>query len=101
MKFFNLKLRKDKIPSLKSLRMPLFNIELYWLLILLISFLIIFFTVGIGFKLFYNEYFEGYKNTISTEQFGDILNIQRLERVIEKRNEFINASTTIPRDPSI
>lgn len=101
MKFFNLNFKKNNEPRLESLRPPLFNVDLYWLLTMGATLLIVVATTTIGLKLFFNEYFENYKKGNTGDQFGELINIQRLERAIDKRNQFMNKPASIPKDPSI
>ncbi|MFH0804313.1 MAG: hypothetical protein V1896_01805 [Candidatus Zambryskibacteria bacterium] len=100
MKFNFLKFKKKSMPTLKSLRPKTFDADTLWFASLGL-FLIIFVITGfVGFRLFYSQYFESYKETNSSENFKDIINIDRLKNAIEKRNEFINQQISIPRDPS-
>lgn len=98
MKF--LKVKKNKIPSPQSLRRPIFNIEKFWFAGLGICFLALLVNGFISFKLMYNQYFEGYKETPVFSDDEDLINIKRLESVIKIRSDFINQKLSIPRDPS-
>lgn len=96
-----LKLKKDALPPLKSLRPPIFDTDLYWFVSLGACLLIFVLTAFVGFWLFYSQYFERYKKDWSAENFENMINIEKLNRVIEKRNEFINKETSLPEDPSL
>lgn len=101
MKFDFLKLKRDNTPSLRSLKPKIFDINLFWFSALGLC-LIIFITASvIGFKLFYSQYSESYKNKRSPENFGNLINVNRLNSAIEKRNEFVNKEISLPADPSL
>lgn len=100
MKFSISKYNKSGSPSLKSLRPPLFDINLFWYSFLLFSLVILVITALIGFKLFYFQYFESYKKEESAQNFENIINVNKLKSSIDKRDEFINQQITLPRDPS-
>jgi len=101
MRFNFLKLKKNKQPSPKSLRPPVFNVDLLWFASLGMSLVIFLITAFVGFKLFYSQYFETYKESKSIENFESLINISRLKSAIEKRNEFINQQISLPKDPSL
>src|SRR3989344_2125755 len=101
MKFNFLKLKKKGLPSLKSLKPQIFDIDLFWFVSLGLFLIIVFITSLVGFKLFYSLYTKSYKDTRSTESFKNIINVDKLNGAIEKRNNFINQEISIPKDPSI
>jgi hypothetical protein len=101
MNFNFLKQKKDKLPEVRSLRPDLFRINMYWFASLLISAVILLITAFIGFKLFYSQYNEDYKKSVSAENFGNIINVNRLSAAVEKRNELSNEQISLPRDPSL
>jgi len=101
MKLPFLKLKKDNLPPLGSLRPKLFDTELFWFSCLGLCFLIFLTTAFIGLSLFYSQYFETYKKSNSTENFENLISIDRLKGAIEKRNTFINQQISLPRDPSL
>ena len=78
MKLFLSKLNsKESLPSLKSLRPKIFDIDKSWFMGLGLCFLILFVAAFIGFKIFYNQYFETYKNVKSSESYDNIINVFR------------------------
>lgn len=101
MKFNFLKFKNKNLPSLKSLRPPIFNIDSYWFFSLGVFFALLVFMALVGFKLFYSQYFEDYKEITVTENSDDPINVSKLKSVIEKRNYFINRETVLPPDPSL
>lgn len=101
MKFLFLKFKKNDVPLLSSLRSRLFDTDKFWFLSLSLFFIIFIITAVIGFKLFYGIYFENYEKAQITETSDDLINITRLKSSIQKRADFITASTTLPRDPSL
>lgn len=101
MKFTFLKFKKKSLPPLKSLQPPIFDINLFWSVCLGLFLIIFIITAFIGFKLFYSQYFESYKETKLTENFENIINMDRLKNIINKRNDFINKEISLPRDPSL
>jgi len=101
MNFDFLKLKKNNLPSLKSLRSPIFNTDAYWFLALCLFLIIFLITAVIGFRLFYSQYIEDYKKTTISENLNDLINVSRLKSVIEKRNDFINKEVSLPNDPSL
>lgn len=101
MKFNFLKFRKKNLPSLESLQPPIFDINLFWFASLGLFLIIFIITAFVGFKFFYSQYFESYKDTKLTENFENIINIDRLKKAINKRNDFINKEISLPRDPSL
>ena len=101
MKFIFLKLKRNSLPSLRSLRPPIFNTDLSWFVILGLCFTIFLTIALIGFKLLYSQYFESYKESKSTENYENLININRLKSTIDTRNNFINKQISLPRDPSL
>lgn len=101
MKFNFLKFKKQGLPSLKSLRPQIFDVNLFWFMALGLSLVIFIITGFIGFRLFYSQYSESYKKSGSTENIERTMNINKLKDVILKRNELINQEITLPRDPSM
>jgi hypothetical protein len=101
MKLNFLKLKRNSLPSLKSLRPPIFNVESFWFAGLGLCLIIFVITALIGFNLFYSQYFESYKKLESSENYEDIINTNRLKGAIEKRNNFINREIFLPQDPSL
>jgi hypothetical protein len=101
MKLTFLKFKKNSLPPLTSLRPKIFNIDLFWFASLGLCFVILVITALIGFNFFYSQYFETYKQSGPAENFQNIINIDQLKNTIQKRNNFINASSTLPRDPSL
>lgn len=100
MKFNFLKFKKDNLPSLESLKSEVFNVDKFWFMTLVLCFVILLITAMVGFKLFCFLYFESYKNS-APEDFGNMINVERLKSSIEKRKNFVNEQITLPRDPSI
>jgi hypothetical protein len=101
MKFLSLKLNKEKLPQLGSLRPPIFPTEKFWFYTLGLCLAIILLTAFIGGKIFYSQYFETYKKSGSSENYDNLINMGRLKATIEKRNEFLNQEVSIPKDPSL
>lgn len=101
MKFIFLKLKKKGLPNLKSLKPQIFDIDLFWFVGLGLFLIVVVITGLVGFKLFYSLYTESYKDTKSAENFKNIINIDKLNSAIEKRNNFINQEISVPKDPSI
>lgn len=101
MMFNFLKLKKDNAPSLKSLRPKIFDISLYWFLALGLCSIIFVAASIVGFRLFYSQYSESYKNKKPAENFENLININQLKNAIQKRNEFINRQISLPTDPSL
>jgi len=101
MKFTFLKLKKNNLPPLKSLRPPIFDTNLFWFLSLGLCVVIFLITAFIGFKLLYSQYFESYKESKSPENYEELISINQLRDAINKRNEFINQQISLPRDPSL
>lgn len=99
MKLTFLKLNRDKSPSLKSLRPQLFNINLLWFICLGVILIILIIMALIGFNFFHYQYYEDYKN-ITPFESTDLINIEKLKNVIEKRDGFINKEISLPPDPS-
>lgn len=96
----NLKFRKNNIPPLSSLRPALFDVYRYWFIGLGGFFAIVIITALIGFKLFYGVYYESYKKETPKETLENLIDVNKLNVVIEKRNDFIIATSTLPRDPA-
>jgi hypothetical protein len=101
MKFTFLKLKKNNLPPLKSLRPPIFDTNLFWFLSLGLCVVIFLITAFIGFKLLYSQYFESYKESGPAENYEELINIDQLRDVINKRNGFINQQISLPHDPSL
>lgn len=101
MKFTFLKFKKNDLPPLKSLRPQVFDTDLFWYLSLGVCFLFFLVMALVGFNLSYSQYFESYKNSVPVENPGSIINADRLKSAIEKRNEFINKETILPKDLSL
>lgn len=95
------KFKKDKTPSLKSLKSEIFNVNLAWFSALSVSFILLIIMAFVGFKLFYFQNTEGYKQVQSDENFENLVNISRLKSVVQKRVEFMSQQPQLPRDPSI
>src|SRR3989344_6226660 len=93
-------LNKKKLPSPKSVRPVIFNIEMRLVLALALFFVILVVTTLVGFRLFHYIYFEQYKKEISPDNFRNLINMEMLNDAIEQRNKNINRGVTIPRDPS-
>lgn len=96
-----LKFNRNAMPENSSLRPLIFNVNLYWFLILLASLFIFIFGAALGFKLFSTLYLESYKKDTSNLSASDLLDIKRLEINIENRNKFILSPRKIPTDPSL
>jgi hypothetical protein len=101
MKFTFLKLKKNNLPPLESLRPRVFDTDLFWYLSLGLGLLLLLIMALVGFNLFYAQYFESYKKSTPAEDFGNIINVNRLKSAILKRNEFINKEISLPKDPSL
>ncbi len=100
MKFNFSKFKKKSLPSLRSLRSQIFDVDLFWFVALGLCAVIIIVTISIGFKLFYSQYFGSYK-TSSSENFESTMNIDKLKSAIEKRNIFLNQKISPSHDPSL
>jgi hypothetical protein len=100
MKFNLLKSKQNRLPSLKTLRPPIFDVDLFWFSSLGIAFVVFIVTALIGFRLLYNQYFENYKQSVSTEGYENMINTDRLKSSIEKRVNFMNEKISLPKDPS-
>lgn len=99
MKF--LKIKKNIVPSLKSLKPAIFNTDAYWDLSLGI-FIVLAILIGtIGLRLFWRQYFENYSEFKFRENIEEVMNIGRLKSAVEERNEFLNKEIIIPRNPSL
>jgi hypothetical protein len=102
MKFFNfLKPKKDRLPKVKTLRPDIFNVNLIWYEILSVVFIIFIITCLVGFNFAYSQYFESYKQVKSPENYENLINIKHIKSVIETRNNFLNSSISLPKDPSL
>lgn len=101
MNFSFLKFNRNTMPQNSSLRPLIFNVNLYWFLILIISLLVFIFGAALGFKLFSTLYLESYKKDNSNLSANDVLDIKRLEKNIENRNKFLTSPREILPDPSI
>lgn len=96
-----LKINKNNIPSLNSLRSEIFDTDFFWFFGLGFCALIFLVIAFIGSKLLYIQYFETYKKINQTENQDIPLNIDRIRKAVDKRNEFINKQVSLPQDPSI
>ncbi len=101
MKFTFLKLKKNRLPELKSLRPPIFDIEKFWFASLSVGFVILLVTAFIGFQFLYQQYFSTYKAQVSSENYESLINIDKLKDAILKRNNFVNQEFSLPKDPSL
>ena len=101
MKFNFLKLKRKGRPSLESLRPPIFDTDLFWFASLGLGLVILIITALIGLNLFYSQYFKNYKESTTAENFENLINIDKLKNVVEKRNNFINQEIPLPKDPSL
>jgi hypothetical protein len=101
MKFTFLKFKKDKLPPLKSLRPQVFNGDFLWFVSLGLCLIIFIVNALVGFRFFYSLYFESYKKLGPTENFENLININKINNFIGKRNDFINKPISLPRDPSL
>jgi len=101
MKLNFLKFKRNNLPSLKSLRPEIFNVDLFWFISLGLCLIIFIITTLIGFSLFYSLYSESYKQDISNTDFENLINIEKLKSVIEKRNQFVNKAVPSFKDPSL
>ncbi len=102
MKFTFLKfIKRNNLPPLKSLRPQVFRTDFFWFMALALALAIFIITALIGFKLFYSQYFESYKQSKPDENLENLINIKRIKTAIEKRNSFINKEVSLPSDPSI
>lgn len=99
MKLNFLKLKRNKQLSPKSLRSPLFNIDYFWFVCLGVVSILLLMMALIGYNFFHYQYFENYKKPTSFES-SDLINIERLNSTIERRNNFINKEISLPPDPS-
>lgn len=97
--FWNPKNKKE--PRVKSLRSILFNVKLWWTVNLGLSLLIFCMTALFGIKFFYTVYFESYKEPAEGHNFGEIINSDRLQTIVERRVMFIDEEPPIMKDPSI
>jgi len=100
MKFAFLKFKKNRLPSLKSLRPPIFDVDLFWFASLGLCLVILLATALVGFELLYSQYFETYKNSKPIENYSNLININRLKTAVRERNNFTNKEISLPRDPS-
>ncbi len=100
MKFTFFTFKKDNAPKPTSLRPSVFRTDLFWFLSLGLFAIILVITGTIGFRLFYEGYFESYKQEIPKDTFENLINIDRLKTTIEKRSDFINQKISLPNDPS-
>lgn len=101
MKFSILKFRKNSGPSLSSLRPVLFDVNKHWFVGLSIFFTLIVITAIVGFKLFSLVYSESYKKETPRDVLENLVDVKTLKHTIEDRNNFIVATSTLPRDPSL
>jgi len=102
MKFNFLKPNKSKnLPPLSSLRPQIFDVDRSWFLALGLFIVIIVITGIIGFRLFYYQYTEGYKQSGPASNFKNIIDANKLNSAIQKRGDLINQKISLPRDPSI
>jgi hypothetical protein len=101
MKFNFLKFKKQGPPSLLSLQPKVFNTDLFWFTSLGLFLFVFMITGFIGFKFFYSQYFESYKESVSIEDFENIMSISKLKNAIERRDNFIKQEISFTRDPSL
>jgi hypothetical protein len=101
MKFTFLKKKKDRLPTAKSLRPPIFDIDLFWFASLSVGFVILLITAFISFKLSYSQYFESYKVSKSPENYENLINVSKLKSTISERDDFVKQEISIPKDPSL
>ncbi len=101
MNFNLLKPKKEDLLSLKSLRPSAFNADAYWFFALGMFAAILIIMAVVGFKLFYSQYTEDYKETTNTEGLENLINVERLKNVIGKRENFRNKEISLPPDPSL
>lgn len=105
MKLFGatLQLKKNKQPTIASVNPIVFDIHRSWRRALILSGVLILLGVIVGLKLFWNIYFEQYRNGSSdlVEEIGGDINVNRLTHALERRAMFLTAPTSIPSDPSL
>jgi hypothetical protein len=99
MKFNFLKQKKEHLPSLESLKPRTFDVNMFWFASLGLFLVASAIVVTIGAKILYSQYFESYKKSVMINS-ENLINVNRLKSVIEKRNNFINNKISIPKDPS-
>lgn len=100
MKFWPVKINKEKIDP-KSIHPELHNIPRRWLLMLLVFASVLVF--GILLSVFnFVSIFAEYEPELNIENKEEILdiNIEAIQRVVEKREEMRNREVKIPKDPS-
>lgn len=93
--------QKNNLPSLKSLRPAIFDVDLFWFLSLGLGLVILIITGVIGGKLLYAQYFESYKKEGTQQNYGDVININRLKTAIRERTNFLDQPTPELPDPSL
>lgn len=96
-----LNFKKNTVPKLSSVRPPLFNIEKHWFFALGLFFAIFVITFLVGLQLFHTVYFETYKKEPIPEDYAELLNLNRLKSVVDKRETFRAQEVVLPRDPSM
>lgn len=96
-----LKAETKKIPSLKSLHPPFYNVKLAWFTVLGLVVLLFLVSAFIGFKLAYDQYFESYKESQFVEDYNDLIDVEKLKNVINQRETFLNQTLVLPKDPSL
>jgi hypothetical protein len=101
MNFSFLKIKKNHLPSFKTLRPPIFDIDKFWFGSLGIGLAIFLLAGFIGFNFLYSEYFESYKESRSSENYDNLINVSKLKSAIEKRSNFVNEQISLPKDPSL
>jgi hypothetical protein len=94
------KLKKNRLPSLKTLRPPIFDVDKFWFVSLGVALVIFLIEALIGFRLMYSQYFENYKESASQENYENLININKLTSAISKRADFLRDQIDLPRDPS-
>lgn len=95
------KFKREKVLSPKSLKPKNFDVDFYWFVALGVCSLVFLAMAFVGAKLFYNQYFETYKENKLTVNIEELLNINQLKTAVEKRNELINKEFAPSRDPSL
>ena len=101
MKLNFLKFKKESLPDLKLLHPRIFDVNKFWFLALALFFGLVLIFGLVGFRLFYDQYFESFKELKPVNNFDDLININRINKAIEKRNEFVNKQISLPQDPSL
>jgi len=66
---------------------------------LLVFLFVIIVTGAVGLNLFYSVYSENYRGNTGGGIPDNLIDVPKLSRVVNERNNFINATTTIPSNP--